>query len=641
MQHDRSQPADDRLEILSGLAVTLSSADDAESIAVALLAAVRAGLTPAAVGIDIHMAHGIRQYWPDDDTEMHEALDDAHAAPISSPHWIHCSTTPAPGIAIRVAVRLPEPSAGADVSLLEALVATAGLAATRHRDLPVTDSGNAPWRFAEALPVAVALLDEDGRIRYANTTLSQFLGLEGQRLAGRRWSEVEFPEWASELATLDDRTEGSQTLSDGTRRLHATATRVPGVPGLVLVLQDGSEQAALQEQLQQSAKLAAMGSLIAGVAHELNNPLASVVGFADFLSEFRDVPHNLREPLAVIREESERASSIVRNLLSFARKHDGHRGSMRMETLLRSTLSLLRTPLMSHRVEATLTVDDDVPPITMDASKMQQVFVNLITNAAQAMEGAGTSGTIRIHIGRTAEGVAVTVTDEGPGIPAEVAHRIFEPFFTTKSSASGTGLGLSISQGIVREHGGSMTVESDTESGAKFTVYLPLGDGHSDREAVATESAAAVTPQLARTLRVIVVDDEPHILHYMRSTLEAWGHEVAVANDGEEALQLALQDQHDIMISDLRMERLGGRELYEEICRSRPAFAPRIYFSTGDTVRGDTLTFLESLDRPWLHKPFGLRELRSLLSAASRVVHGRDSRGNRLVQDDTEGQRTT
>jgi CheY-like chemotaxis protein/anti-sigma regulatory factor (Ser/Thr protein kinase) len=267
-------------------------------------------------------------------------------------------------------------------------------------------------------------------------------------------------------------------------------------------------------------------------------------------------------------------------------------------------------------------VEADLPMPDVDPNQIQQVFVNLINNAAQAIASTGRPGTVTVRARRWLDGVAIEVIDDGPGMSEDLAAQVFEPFFTTKAEGEGTGLGLSISQGIVKEHGGRIMLSSEEGKGSTFTVQLPL----STRSPV--PAADSLSRALTKRLRVLVVDDEPHILHYMRATLEAWGHVPVVAGDGEEALARAIREPFDLIISDLRMPRFGGREFYEELARQNPVMAGRLVFSTGDTVRGDTLAFLETLDRPYLHKPFSLAELRALLADVVR-----DSGPQAVVRD--------
>jgi two-component system NtrC family sensor kinase len=392
-----------------------------------------------------------------------------------------------------------------------------------------------------------------------------------------------------------------------------TAIRMEGSgdEAAVVSFEDHTEKRRLQEQLIQSEKMSAIGQLIAGIAHDLNNPLASVVGFADFLAESGDVPPALAEPLRVIRQEAERAATIVKNLLSFARRQEGERLPQPIQPLLESVLALLKNELMALKVEVTLTVEAGIPEIEMNLNQIKQVFVNLLNNAGQAISSTGRPGHITITARRWLDGVAVSVADDGPGIPEELLPRVFEPFFTTKTEGEGTGLGLSICQGIVKEHGGRITLESSPGVGAVFTVEL-LGGSRPPRPTQPVAHAAEGT-----SLRILVVDDEPHILHYMRATLESWGHSVEVASDGTEAVERALVIPFDVIICDLRMPRLGGREMYNNLARAHPAIAKKVIFATGDTVRGDTLQFLETLGRPFLHKPFTLAELRTVLGSFS------------------------
>src|SRR5438128_612964 len=257
-------------------------------------------------------------------------------------------------------------------------------------------------------------------------------------------------------------------------------------------------------------------------------------------------------------------------------------------------------------------VEPGAPAAEVNANQIKRVFVNVINNACQAIASDAPSGRIWITARRVGDSIAVSVTDSGPGMTEELAARVFEPFFTTKREGEGTGLGLSICQGIMKEHGGRITLDTRPDAGATFTLELPIG-----ARAARTE-AAPVPAGESKPLSILVVDDEPHILHYMRATLESWGHTVEVASDGTYALERALAGPFDVIICDLRMPHLSGREMYTKLARQDPRVAERIIFATGDTVRGDTLQFLEALGRPYLHKPFTLAELRAALGHAAK-----------------------
>jgi two-component system NtrC family sensor kinase len=505
----------------------------------------------------------------------------------------------------------------ADLVLLEGLVSQASIALESARLVDLHDDGRRTWQeVVDAISPALCIVDRAGAIRRANRAFADLVNAPPASLIGRPWQAFIPPEWSADLQrALDQQGAGREVeLRTGERTYAVTAVPISSTDhsAVILLFDDQTERRRLQDQLIQSEKMSAIGQLIAGIAHDLNNPLASVVGFADFLTEVPNIPSSIREPLAVVRDEAERASSIVRNLLGFARKQDHQRRPTALKPLLDATFVLLRNQLMAQRVEAEIEIEPDLPMPDVDPNQIQQVFVNLINNAAQAIASTGRPGSILVRARRWLDGVAIDIIDDGPGMSETLAAQVFEPFFTTKAEGEGTGLGLSISQGIVKEHGGRIMLSSEEGRGSTFTVQLPL----STRAATPPPDTGVREP--TRRLRVLVVDDEPHILHYMRATLEAWGHIPVVASDGEEALARATREQFDLIISDLRMPRLGGREFYEQLLIQNPTMAARLVFSTGDTVRGDTLTFLETLDRPYLHKPFSLAELRTLLAEVER-----------------------
>jgi two-component system NtrC family sensor kinase len=495
-----------------------------------------------------------------------------------------------------------------------AVLAQAAIALENARLVELLSSAKREWeKTVDAISQAICIVDAHGTVRRANRVFADLIHTPVTAIPGRPWLSLLPPAWSDPVArAIAEPSANSVEIRAGEHVLLLTVIPMAEPGSAVLVFEDQTERRRLQEQLIQSEKMSAICQLIAGVAHDLNNPLASVVGFSDFLAEAAEIPPSLREPLQVIRQEAERAATIVKNLLSFARTQEVERTRQPIRVLLESTLVLLRNQLMAHKVEAALDVEPGLPDLEVSANQIKQVFVNLINNACQAIESDAPSGRIWITAKRAPEGVAVSVTDSGPGMTAEVAAHVFEPFFTTKPEGQGTGLGLSICQGIVREHGGHITVETRPGGGATFTVELPI------RADATRAPAAPAPPPGSRPLNILVVDDEPHILHYMRATLESWGHTVEVASDGTYALERALAGQFDVIICDLRMPHLSGRDMYTKLVREDPRVAERVIFATGDTVRGDTLQFLERLGRPYLHKPFTLAELRAALGHAAQ-----------------------
>ena len=510
---------------------------------------------------------------------------------------------------VAVASERPDVYGPDELALLAAVVSQAAIALENARLLHLLSSGKRQWELTvDAITQAICIVDERGIVRRANRVFADLVRLPVTALPGRSWMSMLPPAWASVVSQALAEP-GPHEIRSGTRDYTVSCIRMEGAEdeAAVLSFEDHTEKRHLQDQLIQSEKMSAIGQLIAGIAHDLNNPLASVVGFADFLAESGDVPPALAEPLRVIRQEAERAATIVKNLLSFARRQEGERHPQPLQPLLESVLALLKNEMMALKVETALFVEPNIPDIEMNPNQIKQVFVNLLNNAAQAIASTGRSGHITVTAKRWLDGVAVSVADDGPGIPDELLPRVFEPFFTTKTEGEGTGLGLSICQGIIKEHGGRITLESSVGVGATFTVEL-LSGSRPQRPSQPVKAAAS-----SGTLRVLVVDDEPHILHYMRATLESWGHTVTVASDGTEAVEQALVIPFDVIICDLRMPRLGGREMYNNLARQYPDIARKVIFATGDTVRGDTLQFLEQLGRPFLHKPFTLAELRTVL----------------------------
>jgi signal transduction histidine kinase/ActR/RegA family two-component response regulator len=511
------------------------------------------------------------------------------------------------------AVSLSAGRAGAfkpyDLQVAVAVMAQVAIGLENARLVELLSNAKREWeQTVDAITQGICIIGTQGTVLRANRVFADLVHTAVTAIPGRPWLALLPPSWAEPVRrAVMERTPSTVELRAGERPLLLSTIPLADPGATALIFEDQTDKRRLQDQLIQSEKMSAIGQLIAGVAHDLNNPLASVVGFSDFLAEARDVPPALVEPLQVIRQEAERAATIVKNLLSFARSQEGERKIQPIGPILESTLALLRNQLMGHKIEATLEIERDLPELEVSANQIKRVFVNLINNAAQAIASDQRSGRIWITAKRWLDGVTVAVADNGPGIPEAIAQHVFEPFFTTKKEGDGTGLGLSICQGIVKEHGGRITLDTRPGAGVTFTVELP-GGSNPPGPSQSVEPIVDTPP-----LRILVVDDEPHILYYMRSTLESWGHTVEVATDGAYALERILADPFDAIICDLRMPHLGGREMYHRLAQQNPQAAQRIIFATGDTVRGDTLHFLETLGRPYLHKPFTLTELRRVL----------------------------
>jgi CheY-like chemotaxis protein len=369
--------------------------------------------------------------------------------------------------------------------------------------------------------------------------------------------------------------------------------------------------------LVQSEKLAALGSLLAGVSHELNNPLAAIVGQAEMLAEdAAGTPFEARAQR--ISAAADRSARIVQTFLAMARQRERQVALVNMNDVVASALDLTDYALRTGGIAVKVDFGSRLPAIEGDRDQLHQVLVNLIVNAQQAMEKGETfEKVLTIRTSATRAGrVLIDVSDTGPGVPEDVRCRIFEPFFTTKQqhSGGGTGIGLSFSQGIVAAHAGALTIEP-SRRGAHFRIDLPAA-ADDLITAVSAEQTIVAEP-LAASRRCLVVEDEEDVAATLSELIEREGYEVRVAPNGIEALHALDREPFDLLVSDLRMPKLSGPELHARLSETHPELVERMAFVTGDTI-GDAMgEFARNCGRPVLEKPFTRAGVRALLAALS------------------------
>jgi PAS domain S-box-containing protein len=363
-------------------------------------------------------------------------------------------------------------------------------------------------------------------------------------------------------------------------------------------------------QLLQAEKMAALGQTISGVAHELNNPLATILSWAERLAQKSTVDPSIRRGLETILSESERAARIVRNLLTFARKRQTTRTLVDVNRIARETLGLRAYEQRLSNIQVIDALAAGLPPVFADAYQLQQVMLNLVINAEQAMLSSHGRGVVVVRSWHDAEheSVVFEINDDGPGIAEELQPKIFDPFFTTKDVGQGTGLGLTVAYAIVQEHGGQIRLESTPGAGASFYIALPA-TGESPRRPAATRASLRDRVASVAGASVLVVDDEAALANAVSDMLRDAGFIVDRAMDGEEALSKVDARSFDVVICDLKMPKVDGRTFYRTLAETHPALAKRVIFVTGDVVGTDAEGFLRESGCRWLAKPFRLADL--------------------------------
>lgn len=367
-----------------------------------------------------------------------------------------------------------------------------------------------------------------------------------------------------------------------------------------------------QEQLLQSEKMSAVGQMISGVAHELNNPLTAILGYAQLL-ETEEIQPRVREYVMKMQKQAHRTQKIVQNLLSFSRQHKPQRVHADLRNVMEDTIALRDFELKSHDIVVERHFETSLPFVVADPHQLEQVYLNIINNAADAMLGGIRGGILRIGIFVDGRHVVTEFHDSGPGIADP--KRVFDPFYTTKGVGKGTGLGLSICYGIIKEHGGEISAENHPQGGALIRIKLPAAVG----EKPMTEGERIVARREPKLVgRVLLVDAEQSVLDFEREVLSAAGLEVATLSSGEDTIALLSRESFDVIFLDSKIAGpMNSEEVFKWIQQSRPDLAPRTVLMLANSSDTDVRVFVYSSKILCLVKPF---EVSDLLGVVRRVL---------------------
>ena len=548
------------------------------------------------------------------------------------------------GVEVRLSLAVPAQGQATVVSL-EPLAARESTGQAGNAEIELQN-------VIEWLEEGVVLSDAQDNIRAMNTRFEQIAGLTPQEsakiktleeLIGRLKNQAAEPErFAEQWRELARGIEGGvreelQMTHPAPRILERAARPVLDPVGRLLgrveVYRDLTAQRAFHSKLLQTEKLAALGQLVSGIAHELSNPLTSILGYAQRILARQDLPGRTEE-VRQIYQEAERASSILRQLLLNARETLPERRLVSLNQIVHRAMDLQRFSLAAEKIRVEVDLDPALPLVQGDPGNLQQVLMNLVGNARQAIEQHGKAGVIQLRTKRIGERrVLLEVADNGPGVPQAILARIFDPFFTTKPAGVGTGLGLAIVLSVVREHGGKVNVLSPPQGGAVFQIELPAA-----AETAQDDTLAAPFPGWKKLLpeaeeivvrgknsapehergngaRVLVVEDEPTVARLIADVLEDEGMRVEILMDGREALDRASRQTFDLVICDMKMPGLDGQHFYKSLERSGNPLRKRFLFVTGDVIAAHTREFLERNKLPHVAKPFRVEEL-------TEKVHG-------------------
>ncbi|HXA77811.1 MAG TPA: PAS domain S-box protein [Candidatus Acidoferrales bacterium] len=483
--------------------------------------------------------------------------------------------------------------------------------------------------LVECFPDLIVVLDIEGRFKFVSDRVNDILGVTPEEYVGKPIGQRIGPEDRSKLTQMFKNAvsghKGQEQIE--IRAQHANGNwkilRVIANPlfddkgkivGMVSSGRDVTESKQLEQQLADKEKFAAMGQMMAGAAHELNNPLTAILGVSDLLRE-RAAEDATRRQVDLVLQQARRAAAIVQNLLAFSRPLAPGRATLRLGEILNEALELERANLEKKNIHVKFTTPDDLPTVDGDRKLLLQVFLNILSNAEQSISPAHEQGQLDISVTRAGDKIRVAFADDGPGIPADIVGKVFDPFFTTKRPGGGSGLGLTISLAVVKEHGGNIEIESNAGAGAVIHVVLPVGAEIRPSTAAPAKSAPALPGSTAlRDHSVLIVDDEESIREIVQEGLSSRGMKVQAVGTSEAALDYLAKNTCEIVLCDFNLPGMSGDKMFEELRARLASSLPRFVFMTGELVSPTVRARYREKGARVLQKPFQISALAALLT---------------------------
>jgi len=477
--------------------------------------------------------------------------------------------------------------------------------------------------LVDSAPVGIIFINEQGRLLFANPRMKHIittLGIAGNSIKNKKLSEIGIFQADSSWKKINN--DSPREISLGQVKMlfchnkntkmyfevHAAPLR--GVSnnykGTVLIFDDVTKRKGLEEKLLKvrirSEKMSSIKLLISGIAHELNNPLTSIIGCAEFLMEDANLTNDVNEAARIIENDAKRAGKIVKNLLAFSWKSTFDGNAVNINEVIRTVMGIRVHQMIERGMKAVLKLTEEIKPVKADMTKMQQVILNLLSNAVDAIGSSKIGNKIIIRSNMDGDWIVVEIADNGPGISEEHLSKIFDPFFTTKPQGKGTGLGLSIAYEIIQEHGGSISVNSPPTGGSTFIIHLPVYTNFMPKPVQQVIGHPWIPS------KVLIVDDEKNIRLTLSKYLTDLGCRVDTASNGKNALDKLKAQVYDLMLSDLRMANMNGLVLYNQAKEKYKKSVKQFAFMTGFS-ESHMESIIEAPNIPILHKPFSRRDI--------------------------------